>query len=97
MDLSLPPEIRKLIEDRVLSGKYDSREAVIASAMATLEQQERLAELGDDDLQTLFPGLKEKLAAGLAAARSGDLIDGESFFDELDREDEELSKGRKPA
>jgi Arc/MetJ-type ribon-helix-helix transcriptional regulator len=97
MNLSFPPEIQKLIDDRVRSGRYDSPEAVIASAMSTLEQQERLAELGTDDVQTLFPGLKEQLAAGLAAARAGDVIDGEAFFDELDREDEELSKGRKSA
>ena len=42
-----------------------------------------------DDLQLLDPGLKGKLAAGLAAAREGDLIDGEAFFDELDAEEED--------
>jgi hypothetical protein len=40
-----------------------------------------------DDL----PGLKEKVAAGLAAARAGNLIDGEAFFDELDSEEDVAS------
>ena len=45
-----------------------------------------MRELTDD-----LPGLKQKLAAGLAAARAGDLIDGEAFFDALDREEEETA------
>jgi putative addiction module CopG family antidote len=97
MDFSLPPEIRKLIDDRVQSGQYASPQDVITTALATLEQQERLAELGTGELGTLFPGLREQIAEGLASARAGELVDGEEFFDELDREEEERAKGRKTA
>jgi antitoxin ParD1/3/4 len=89
MNLSLTPDIQKLIEDRVKSGKYPSPEDVVAAAVAHLEQQERLTSLNATDLDTLFPGLRERLAAGLASANAGRLTDGEAFFDELEREDEQ--------
>jgi Arc/MetJ-type ribon-helix-helix transcriptional regulator len=97
MNLSLPPEILKLIDDRVQSGKYGTVEDVIAAAIANLDQQERLAQLDGADLEALYPGFKEKLAEGLAAARAGDVVDGEEFFNQLEREEDELAKGRKSA
>jgi antitoxin ParD1/3/4 len=97
MNLSLPPEILKLIDDRVQSGKYGTPEDVIAAAVANLDQQERVTQLDAADLESLFPGIREKLAEGLAAARAGDLVDGEEFFDQLEREEDELAKGRKSA
>ena len=97
MNLSLSPEILRLIDDRVRSGKYGSAEDVIAAAVANLDQQERMTQLDGADLEALYPGFKEKLAEGLAASRAGDVVDGEEFFDQLEREEDELAKGRKSA
>lgn len=97
MNLSLPPEILKLIDERVRSGRYGSAEDVIAAAVANLDQQERMTQLDGADLEALYPGFKEKLAEGLAASRAGDVVDGEEFFDQLERDEGELAKGRKSA
>lgn len=87
MTLSLSPEIQKRIDERVRSGRYATAEDVVAAAMASLDQQERLVSLEPAELEALYPGLKAKLEEGIAAARAGHLSDGETFFDELEREE----------
>jgi Arc/MetJ-type ribon-helix-helix transcriptional regulator len=97
MNLSLSPEILKLIDSRIRSGNYGTPEEVIAAAITNLDQQERITQSDGAELEALFPGIREKLAEGLAAARAGDVVDGEEFFDQLEREEDELTKGRKSA
>jgi antitoxin ParD1/3/4 len=97
MSYSLSPDIQKLIEDRIRSGHYSSAEDVIAAAITHLEQQDRLADLPPDELELLFPQLRQKLARGLAEARAGKLSDGEAFFDELEREEQRRESERKTA
>lgn len=87
MQISIPPQIAKLVEDRVRSGQYGRAEDVLAAAMTSLEQRERADGLGRAELEALYPGLKQKLAEGIAAADAGNLSDGEDFFDELERQD----------
>jgi Arc/MetJ-type ribon-helix-helix transcriptional regulator len=86
MTIALPPEIQKLIEDRVRSGRYASVEDFITAAVCQLDQQDRLAELSTAELEAAYPGIREKLAAGLAEAKAGKLTDGDEFFEELKRE-----------
>jgi predicted transcriptional regulator len=38
------------------------------------------------ELEAKYPGLREKIAQGLADAEAGRLTDGEEFFAELERE-----------
>lgn len=87
MKLSLPPEIQKVIEERVNSGSYRRAEEVVAAAVTSLEQQERVLRLRPSELEAIYPRVREKLAEGLAAADRGDLSDGEAFFDELEADD----------
>jgi antitoxin ParD1/3/4 len=94
MNLSLPPEIEKLIEDFIRSGKYDSAEQVVTAAVVTLEQQHHLT---DGDLKEFDPDFNEKIAEGLADIAAGNVVDGDAFFDQLDREEEELARNRKTA
>jgi len=95
MNLSLPPKIQKLIDRRVKSGRYHSAQDVVTAALVTLDQQESLAGMSAADLETIYPGIKEKLAQGLAAARAGDVSDGEAFFGELEREERTLATKRR--
>jgi antitoxin ParD1/3/4 len=97
MSYSLSPDIQKLIDDRIRSGHYSSADDVIAAAITNLEQQDRLADLSPDDLELLFPQLRQKLARGLAEARAGKVSDGEAFFDELEREEQRRESERKTA
>lgn len=90
MNLTLPPEILRLIDERVQSGKYESPEDVVTAAVTTLDQQERVTHLAVSELEVAFPGIREKIAQGLAEAEAGQVSDGEAFFDELEREEADL-------
>jgi len=70
MTLALPPEVVKLIDERVRSGKYRSAEDVIIAAMHSLECS---GDLNAADLQRL-------LAEG---ENSGPPLDGEAVLLEL--------------
>lgn len=70
MNLSLDPEVQRLIDERVQSGRYATAEDVVAAALLTLDQQERFGDFASGDLD-------EFLAEGeLSIAESGTL-DGE--------------------
>ena|SRR5687768_15454574 len=88
MSYTPSPDIQKLIDDRVRSGQYRSADDLLAAALTSLGHQDRLAELPPDDLELLFPQLRQKIARGLTEARAGKLSDGEDFFDELEREEQ---------
>ena len=73
MNLTLPPQIQKLIDERVRSGKYKTPEDVVAAAVATLEQQEQLGDFAPGELDRL-----------LAEGEAGDAdLDGEEVLREL--------------
>jgi Arc/MetJ-type ribon-helix-helix transcriptional regulator len=85
MDSSLPPKVRRLIAQRVRSGKYQSARDVLIAALAGLDQQERLAKLSRRELAAIFPGIDDKIARGIAQADAGKLSDGEAVFHHLER------------
>jgi antitoxin ParD1/3/4 len=53
MQLSLPAKFRELIDDRVRSGKYATREDVVIAALTTLDQNERFGEFAPGELDRL--------------------------------------------
>jgi antitoxin ParD1/3/4 len=73
MQLSLPPEIQKLIEERVRSGRYQSAEDVVAAAVANLDQQESVGDFVPGELDSLID----------EGERSGPPLDGEQVLAEL--------------
>ena len=73
MNLTLPPQIQKLIEDRVRSGRYQTPEDVVSAAVAQLDVREQA---GDFD-----PGELDALLA--EAERGGESLDGEQVLAEL--------------
>jgi putative addiction module CopG family antidote len=89
MTLSLGPELERFIEEKVRTGQYASREDVVRAGLTTLMQHDRLEQLPLADLEAIFPGFRGKIAAGVAEARAGKLSDGDTFFDELERQDQE--------
>lgn len=66
MNLSLPPEIQKVIEERVRSGKYDRAEDIVSAAGVSLDQHGRAMQLSASELAAIYPQLWEKLAEGLS-------------------------------
>lgn len=76
MTISLSPELEKLINDKVQSGKYASASEVIRVSLQLLDEQEKR------DAERIAK-LKGLLQEGIEAADRGELIDGETVFQEL--------------
>lgn len=73
MHMALTPELQKLIERRVKSGKYATPEDVVAAALHSLDQDEKMEEFEAGELDRL-------LAEG---ENSGEALDGETVLAEL--------------
>lgn len=71
--MNLSPEIMKMIEERLRTGRYDSRETVIAAALLSLEQQEVLGDFDTGELDEL-------LADGERSITEEGTLDGEEAF-----------------
>lgn len=75
MHMALTPELQKLIERRVKSGKYATPEDVVTAALHSLDQDEKMEEFEAGELDRL-------LAEG---EKSGESLDGETVLAELRR------------
>jgi Arc/MetJ-type ribon-helix-helix transcriptional regulator len=73
MKLTLPSQTRKLIEQRVRSGKYATAEQVVVAAVSQLDQQEQLGDFEPGELDRL-------LAIG---EKSGRPLDGGKVLSEF--------------
>lgn len=79
MNVSLTPELEKLVHVKVASGRYASASEVIREALRLLERHDQARELQRDEIRA-------KIAAGVASLRAGDSVDGEGVFDRIDAE-----------
>ena len=71
MPVTLPPDLERVLAQRVASGQYESADAVLRAAFESLEQTEGESALeGWSDAE-----LEEMLAVGIAAADAGELTD----------------------
>jgi antitoxin ParD1/3/4 len=79
MNISLTPELERLVHRQVETGRYTSASEVIREALRLMEERDQLQELHKDEI-------RGKIAAGMASLRAGDSTDGEAFFDRLNAE-----------
>jgi antitoxin ParD1/3/4 len=73
MNVSLKPDVQKLIDERVNSGKYSSPEEVVEAAMLALDQLENFGEFEPGELDRL-------LAEGEQGIEYEGTLDGEEAF-----------------
>ncbi len=73
MNVSLKPEVQKLIDDRVNSGKYSSPEEVVEAAVLALDQLENFGDFEAGELNQL-------LAEGEESIEREGTLDGEEAF-----------------
>ena len=83
MNVSLTPQLEKLVSDRVESGRYNSASEVVREALRLLQERDEVREV---QLQ----GLRSKIAEGLDSLDRGDWVDGEDFFQRLQQREESL-------
>ena len=76
MNVSLTPELEAFVTERVASGRFQSASEVIRHGLRLLEKEE-------ESRQIMLHELRAKIATGLTQARRGDLVDGESWFEEV--------------
>ena len=73
MNLAITAELKRLIEQRMESGRYATHEEVLRAALRSLEQEEELGDFEPGELDAL-------LAEG---EQSGRPLDGEEVLAEL--------------
>jgi antitoxin ParD1/3/4 len=72
MNVHLTPELKKLVEDEVASGKYASASEVIREGLRLLIEERRWREEA-----------RRKIAEGMAQAKAGQLVDGDEAAERL--------------
>ena len=88
MNITLSPELEKLVNEKVQTGEFENAEAVVAQALHALVERDR-------DESHLRRTIREKIDRGVAQAERGELIDGEEFFEHL-RQKGEHSRRQRP-
>lgn len=83
MNVHLTPELKKLVEARVASGRYSSASEVIRAGLRLLEEDEQWR-----------ADVRRKIAEGVAAAKAGKLLDGEDVFARLEGELDDAEKNK---
>ena len=85
MNVSLTPELEKLVQIKVQSGRYHSASEVIREGLRLLEDQDRLREMRLEEV-------RRKIQAGIDELERGEGIGGESVLAELKQKSKALRK-----
>jgi antitoxin ParD1/3/4 len=88
MNVSLTPELEKLVLQKVRSGQYNNNSEVVREALRLMVERDRLQELH-------VQYLKDALAEGIAQADRGELIDGPTAVSEVRESLRRRRKSRK--
>ena len=76
VNISITPELDAFLQNRVLSGRYQTTSEVVREALRLLERHEK-------EREAAFHQLKAKLERGADQAERGELINGDEVFEEL--------------
>ena len=88
MNVSLTPELAKLVEEKVASGLYTSASEVVREALRLLADSDRVR-------QAHVAELRGKVAKGLASAKAGKLVESEAAIARLHARLDKLEKDRR--
>ncbi|NES86463.1 MAG: type II toxin-antitoxin system ParD family antitoxin [Moorea sp. SIO2B7] len=84
MDVTLKPELREFIEDKIAQGQYQSLDDAINKGLELLRNH-------DNIYRGRFAELQQEIIIGVEAAERGELIDGDVVFEQLQRKLEQRS------
>src|ERR1700689_4226872 len=88
MNVSLTPELEKLVESKVKSGRYQSASEVIREGLRLLDDQDRLRAAQLEEV-------RRKIQIGVDQLDRGEGIEGGAVLAELKQKSEALRKTRK--
>lgn len=88
MNVSLTPELERLVNQKVESGLYTSASEVVREALRLLNERDQTREYR-------LAELKARIALGIEASKRGDVVDGEEFLDQLLHENQEEAKAKR--
>ena len=88
MNVSLTPELEKLVESKVQSGRYQSASEVIREGLRLLDDQDRLRNAQLEEV-------RRKIQIGIDQLDRGEGIDGGTILAELKQKSAALRKTRK--
>jgi antitoxin ParD1/3/4 len=86
MNVSLTPELEKMVNEKVESGLFNSASEVIRAGLRLLVEQDELKHLR-------FEALKKDLHAGLEQEAVGEVVSGPEVFKKLRAKHERTKKG----
>ena len=90
MNVHLTQELEQLVQARVKSGRYNSASEVVRDALRLLADRDELMELRKQEL-------RKKIALGLDSLQRGQGVDGDEFFEQLERVEAVLESKPRPA
>ena len=88
MNVNLTPELEKLVQNKVKTGRYNSASEVVREALRLLEDQDKVR-------AAQIAGFRGEMDRRLASLDRAESIDGEEFFADLEREETALRRKRK--
>ena len=88
MNVSLTPELEKLVESKVRSGRYQSASEVIREGLRLLDDQDRLRMAQLDEV-------RRKIQIGIDQLDRGEGIDGATILAKLKQRSGAVRKRRK--
>ena len=88
MNVSLTPELEKLVEAKVRTGRYHSASEVIREGLRLLEEQDQLRELRLEEV-------RRKIQQGLDQLDRGEGISGEEVYQQMKRKSAAFRRRKK--
>lgn len=85
MNVSLTPELERLIQEKLSSGLYNSASEVVREALRLLHERDELREMRLEEL-------RREIAKGVEAADRGEFVTADDVFESLRRRNEEAAR-----
>jgi len=79
MNIHLTPELERLLEKKVETGRYNSASEVVREALRLMEERDEFLNLQKSEI-------RKKIARGVRSLRAGKRVDGEAVFDRIQAE-----------
>ena len=88
MNIHLTPELERLVQSKVQTGRYNSASEVVREALRLMEERDQIVALRKEEI-------RKKISQGLKSLRLGKGVGGEAVFERIEAELEALDRKRK--